>query len=152
MVSVDTFEPIQMEDEDIPDDENPNLRDDGNPKFKEDDYENLKLDEDEQDNSAVVEENVTVDKKPGKIIEVRLPQNINDVTFKQQRQIIDECCDMTCDLCATNFKSFEMAIRHYRVAHNNQPEGYVKCCKMKWTKRAYFYSHIVWHLNPEIFT
>ncbi|XP_055314289.1 transcription factor grauzone-like isoform X2 [Sitodiplosis mosellana] len=82
---------------------------------------------------------------------IRRPRNISEVSPEQQQQTYDQYCDMSCDYCDTTFGTFEGAIQHYKVKHNNQPKGYVKCCSMKWLRRYHFHSHIVWHLNPELF-
>lgn len=83
--------------------------------------------------------------------DTKIPLSIDDVTLKQRRQIIEQYSDMTCDLCQINLRTFKKAIEHYKVVHNNQPKGYVKCCQSKWSRHADWQSHILWHLNPEIF-
>ncbi|XP_055314042.1 zinc finger protein 62-like isoform X2 [Sitodiplosis mosellana] len=82
---------------------------------------------------------------------LRLPRHISEVSLEQQQQIIDQYCDMSCDYCDANFETFQEATHHYKVTHNNQSKGYVKCCTMKLLRSYDFHSHIVWHLNPELF-
>ncbi|XP_055314295.1 zinc finger protein 726-like [Sitodiplosis mosellana] len=81
----------------------------------------------------------------------RLPRHISEVSPEQQQQIIDQYCDMSCDFCEATFRTLQEAIQHYKVRHNNQPKGYVKCCSLKLSENSLMNAHIVYHLNPEVF-
>lgn len=77
------------------------------------------------------------------------PRHISEVSREQQQQIIS--FDMSCDCCKTTFQTFQDAIRHYKMKHKNQARGYVKCCSMKLSQNSHFNSHIVYHLNPDVY-
>lgn len=81
----------------------------------------------------------------------QLPRHISEVSHEQQQQIISQYCDMSCDFCETTFQTFQDVIGHYRIKHKNQSRGYVKCCSIKWSQNSLFNSHIVYHLNPEVY-
>lgn len=78
-----------------------------------------------------------------------LPQHIDDVRHEQRQQIIDQYCNMNCYLCDMKFEDFYDADKHYRTMHNKS-KGYLRCFNNK-AKHSHFLSHIVWHLNPNIF-
>lgn len=81
---------------------------------------------------------------------VRVPWYIGEVLVEQRQQVIDQYADMKCELCTTIFKTFDDALAHYPSKHK-VPKGYVRCCQMKFSVRSLWHSHIVWHLNPELF-
>ncbi|XP_055314293.1 zinc finger protein 90-like [Sitodiplosis mosellana] len=81
----------------------------------------------------------------------RLPRDISEVSPEQQQQIIDQYFDMNCDFCDVTFGTLKEANRHYKVKHNNQSRGYVKCCSIKLSENSLMNAHIVYHLNPEVF-
>lgn len=80
-----------------------------------------------------------------------LPRHISDVSYVQRQAVINEHFDMTCDHCDAKFQDFYAAIDHYKEIHKN-PNGYVKCCGYKYKLRKKVFDHILWHLNPDVFT
>lgn len=149
MVCVDTLTSIKMEvegeDENIEMGENQSMGVNG--------FFNANDDDDEfyDDLFECNAEDTLASKYPEHSVGIRLPNRISDVTPEQRQQIVQQYFDMTCDFCNATFQTFQDAIKHYELKHDNQPKGYVKCCQLKLTQPTYFYSHIVWHLNPEVF-
>ncbi|XP_055325845.1 zinc finger protein 431-like [Sitodiplosis mosellana] len=105
----------------------------------------------DDDESEVYDELINRNELPESGEGTRLPRHISEVSPEQQQQIISQYCDMSCDFCDVTFATFQEATHHYRVTHNNQPKGYVKCCSLKWLQSSHLNVHIVWHLNPELF-
>lgn len=58
--------------------------------------------------------------------------------------------NMKCRCCDHVFKSFQEAQFHYLHEHDIA-DGYIECCDMKFTKFTNVESHVLFHLNPELF-
>lgn len=58
--------------------------------------------------------------------------------------------DMQCEICKTELSSLQHAKLHYLEQHDI-PDGYIKCCEMKFREVKNINDHLRYHLNPNIF-
>lgn len=76
-----------------------------------------------------------------------------DITSKEVSQNVNrtiaEYMQLKCDICGLELETFALLRNHMKSVHEVHP--YVKCCEKKFTKRAWLYDHIKFHLNPDIY-
>lgn len=58
--------------------------------------------------------------------------------------------DMQCDVCKMQLFSLQHAKLHYLEEHDI-PDGYLKCCEMKFRELKSINDHLEYHVNPNIF-
>ncbi|XP_031622031.1 zinc finger protein 888-like [Contarinia nasturtii] len=58
--------------------------------------------------------------------------------------------DMKCELCKIEVSSLQHAKLHYLEEHDI-PDGYIKCCDMKFRELKNINDHLQYHMNPSIF-
>lgn len=65
-----------------------------------------------------------------------------------ENERIHEFFNMKCDTCEFEFTSLKTAKLHYFDAHQI-PDGYLKCCGIKFKVNSKINDHIQYHLDPE---
>lgn len=58
--------------------------------------------------------------------------------------------DMRCEICKTELSTLQHAKHHYLDQHDI-PDGYIKCCEMKFRELKNINDHLQYHMNPNIF-
>lgn len=71
-----------------------------------------------------------------------------EITQMDVDRAVGNDCDMTCDMCDSEFESLPEAQYHYLHEHNIS-DGYIKCCSIKYKTIEKLKKHLFWHLHPE---
>lgn len=69
---------------------------------------------------------------------------------QQEKDLLAKYFDLSCDKCEAVFDSLLEAITHYQNVHDD-PNGYIKCCNIKFQDANLVKDHVQFHENPEIF-
>lgn len=69
---------------------------------------------------------------------------------KQHSELLPKYFKMFCDICSSEFQTFNDAKKHYRTIHNEK--GYLICnCDKKLHRNFRIVQHCQWHENPKAF-
>lgn len=73
-------------------------------------------------------------------------RNLNAIPHNSN---IREFFEMNCDVCKIELTSLQHAKLHY--LEHGIPDGYIKCCDMKFKQIKDVNDHILYHIDPHIF-